>query len=231
MTPDDIAKNISNVKKRIEEAALRSGRNPEDIRLVAVSKKISTEKIEAAISTGADIFGENYIQESQTKIEQLGKKVAWHFIGHLQSNKAKLAVDLFDLIHSVDSLHLAERLSTEAAKNNRVIKILVQVNISGEETKHGINPEKITGLLGNMSALTHLHVCGLMTMPPWSQNPEDARPYFASLRQLRDNLESENLKDVSLDELSMGMSSDFEIAIEEGSTLVRVGTSIFGARQ
>ncbi len=228
---DDIAKNILGIKNRIIKAAMACNRKPEDIKLVAVSKKMPTEKIEAAIKSGAEIFGENYIQEAQTKIELLGKKVSWHFIGHLQSNKAKFAVDLFDMIHSVDSLQLAKKLSMEAAKKDKVLAILVQVNISGEETKHGIDPRKIRELLRSMSVLSHVRVCGLMTMPPWSQDPEGSRPFFASLRQLRDNLQSTDLGNISLYELSMGMSSDFEVAIEEGSTLVRVGTSIFGARE
>ncbi len=230
--PDlDIVKNLLDVKKRIKKVSISCRRNPDDVRLVAVSKKISPEKIKTALDAGVGILGENYIQEAQKKIAGFGNRdVSWHFIGHLQSNKAKLAVDLFDMIHSVDSFHLAESLNREARKNNKNMDILVQANVSGEHSKHGLDPNKILQLLKEISSLSNLSVQGLMTMPPLSDNPENSRPFFALLRKLRDELASSELKYICLKELSMGMSSDFEVAIEEGSTLVRVGTSIFGPR-
>jgi pyridoxal phosphate enzyme (YggS family) len=182
------------------------------------------------MDAGVSILGENYVQEARKKIEILGKDVPWHFIGHLQSNKAKYAVDLFDMIHSIDSFHLAERLNGEAQKKDRIMPVLIQVNISGEDTKHGIDSQKILKLIKDISTFQNLNIQGLMTMLPWSSDPEDSRPYFSSLRKLRDELESRGLKNVSLKELSMGMSSDFEVAIEEGATLIRIGTSIFGQR-
>ncbi|MEI6128095.1 MAG: YggS family pyridoxal phosphate-dependent enzyme, partial [Pseudomonadota bacterium] len=179
---------------------------------------------------GVTILGENYMQEAREKIEALGKKVSWHFIGHLQSNKAKYAVELFDLIHSVDSLHLAESINKAAQQQNKIMPVLIQVNISGEESKHGLNPQTVCRLIRNVSALPHLTIRGLMTMPPLSESPEATRPYFTALRKLRDEVLAQGLNNLCLEELSMGMSSDFEVAIEEGATLVRIGTSLFGAR-
>ncbi len=226
----DISKNLSAVTERIRQAALRSGRNPGEIRLVAVSKTVSPEKIREAIKAGVTILGENYIQEARKKIEEIGGAIEWHFIGHPQSNKVKYAVDLFTMIHSVDSVSLAAELNRAAEKRNKIIPVLVQVNISGEETKSGINPEETARLLTELSSMDSLSVRGLMTMPPWFENAEDARPYFIALRKLRDELSERHIKNISLTELSMGMSGDFEVAIEEGATLVRVGTAIFGPR-
>lgn len=225
-----IAHSVLKIQDRITQAALRSGRKPEDIRLVAVSKTIAAEKIQEAIGAGVAICGENYIQEARTKIEQIGRTIAWHYIGHLQSNKAKYAVQLFDMIHSVDSISLAAALNKEAKKANKVLPVLIQVNISGENTKSGIEREQAAHLLKSIALLNNLSVQGLMTMPPWFDNPEDARPYFSALRKLRDELAGEKIPGVSLTELSMGMSADFEVAIEEGATLVRIGTAIFGER-
>jgi pyridoxal phosphate enzyme (YggS family) len=226
----DIPKNLLNIRERIKKAAMKCNRNPEDVHLVAVSKTISPETIKIAIDAGATILGENYIQEARKKIEILGQKISWHFIGHLQTNKAKYAVDLFDMIHSVDSFHVAERLNRECQKKNRIIPILIQVNISSEDTKYGVDPQRIFKLIKDISELQYIRLQGLMTMPPWSTDPENSRPYYISLRKLRDDLDALGLENVCLKELSMGMSSDFEVAIEEGATLIRVGTSIFGAR-
>ena len=225
-----ILNNVSNVRERIIKACIKSGRQPEDVRLVAVSKKMPSEKVTAAIDAGVTVFGENYIQESREKIGLIGKNVSWHFIGHLQSNKAKYAVDLFDMIHSVDSFHLADAINREAKKRGRKMPVLLQINISGEESKHGTDPQKAVLLIKEISTLENISVQGLMTMPPWSSDPEDSRPYFSTLRNLRNDLQAENLENVTLKELSMGMSSDYEVAIEEGATLVRVGTAIFGPR-
>ena len=225
-----IADNLSSIQERIGTAALRAARNPAEIRLVAVSKTVSAENIQQAIAAGVTMLGENYVQEARNKIARIGKQVEWHFIGHLQSNKARYAVDLFSMIHSVDRLSLAEELDQAANKHGKIVPILIQVNISGEESKSGINPQETLQLLKRIAGLQHLSIQGLMTMPPWFEDPEDARPYFIALRKLRDKLSREKMPGIALQELSMGMSGDFEVAIEEGATLVRIGTAIFGPR-
>jgi len=225
-----IADNLASIQERISKAALRAGRDPSAIRLVAVSKTVSAESIQEAIAAGVTILGENYVQETRNKIARIGMQVEWHFIGHLQSNKARSAVDLFSMIHSVDRLSLAEELDQEANKQGKILPVLIQVNISGEESKSGIDPQGTLQLLERIAGLEHLSVQGLMTMPPWFEDPEDARPYFIALRKLREELANKKIHGVSLQELSMGMSGDFEVAIEEGATLVRVGTAIFGPR-
>jgi hypothetical protein len=225
-----IADNLASIQERISKAALRAGRDPAAIRLVAVSKTVSAESIREAIAAGVTTLGENYVQEARNKIARIGKQVEWHFIGHLQSNKARSAVDLFSMIHSVDRLSLAEALSQEANKQGKILPVLIQVNISGEESKSGINPQETLQLLERIAGLQHLSVQGLMTMPPWFEDPEDARPHFNALRKLREELASKKIHGVLLQELSMGMSGDFDVAIEEGATFVRVGTAIFGPR-
>lgn len=228
---EDIAGNIKKVRQRIEDACSRCGRDPSAVRLVAVTKTVSVERIREALAAGVLICGENYLQEARSKIGMLGAAASWHFIGHLQSNKARQAVELFDLIHSVDSLHLAESLDHAAAAKNRIVPVLVQVNISGEQSKHGIDPHETAQLVRRIAELPHLRMDGLMTIPPLLPSPEDSRPYYTALRRLRDDLAGRLSDSVMLSELSMGMSSDFEVAIEEGATLVRVGTAIFGLRQ
>ena len=225
-----ISNNLEKVRERIAKAASRAGRNPQNIQLVAVSKTVDTERIKRAIEAGATILGENYIQESRKKIEELGHSVRWDFIGHLQSNKVKYAIDLFGMIHSVDRLSLAQEINKVADKKKKKVRILVQVNISGEEAKSGIDPEGVISLVTEIAPSKNLSLEGLMTMPPYFDDPEEARPYFISLRELRDKILAENIEGIALRELSMGMSGDFEVAIEEGSTLVRVGTAIFGER-
>ncbi len=225
-----ISNNLKLVKERIAKAASGVGRNPRDIQLVAVSKTVDIKRIKQAIEAGATILGENYVQEARKKIEELGQGVRWDFIGHLQSNKVKYAVDLFEMIHSVDHLSLAQEINKVAEKNKKKIRILVQVNISGEEAKSGIDPEGVSSLVRGIASLPNLSLEGLMTMPPYFDDPEGTRPYFISLRKLRDKILMKNIEGVTLKELSMGMSGDFEVAIEEGSTLVRVGTAIFGER-
>jgi pyridoxal phosphate enzyme (YggS family) len=227
-----IAENLKKVKDKIAQAALRAGRNPQDVQLVAVSKTVSGEPIKQAIET---ILGENYIQEAREKIGELGKAVRWDFIGHLQRNKVSYAVDLFEVIHSIDRLSLAQALSTRAAKQRKTVRrktvrILVQVNISGEEAKSGIDTGGVSALVRHIASLPNLTLEGLMTMPPYFTDPEKARPYFVALRKLRDTLMAELGNRINLKELSMGMSGDFEVAVEEGATLVRVGTAIFGER-
>jgi pyridoxal phosphate enzyme (YggS family) len=223
----EIRENLSKVIKRIEQAAQRVGRDPGEIRLVAVSKTVEAARIKEAIEAGVSILGENYVQEAQKKIEEIGHPVAWHFIGHLQINKAKYAVRLFDMIHSIDSLRLAEELNRRAEKVGQVTKVMIEVNISGEATKFGTDEEKVFGMARGILNLNHLALEGLMTMPPYFDMPEMSRPYYIRLRELKEKMLSEG---ISLKELSMGMSNDFEIAIEEGATYVRVGTAIFGTR-
>ena len=210
---------------------MKCGRDPENIHLVAVSKTIPANRVKEAIELGVTILGENYVQEARDKFNLLGTyPVSWHFIGHLQSNKAKYAVRLFDLIHSVDSLKLARELDKQAAKVDKVQQILVQVNISGEDTKSGIPADEAPGLIAEIGQLKNIAVKGLMTMPPYFYQPEKVRPFFAALRELRDRIRAQSPPNVTLDELSMGMTGDFEVAIEEGATLVRIGTAIFGER-
>ena len=230
MSHTRIDTNLEKVKERIAKAALRAGRSPDDIQLVAVSKTVSAATIQQAINAGVTILGENYLQEARKKIEEIGHAVRWDFIGHLQSNKAKHVVDLFDIIQSVDRLSLAQEINRLAKKKGGTLKILLQVNISGEEAKSGIDPSEVAALLRETITLPNLSVQGLMTMPPYFDDPEKARPYFIALRELRDTLKKEHGEYPGLKELSMGMSADFEIAIEEGATIVRVGTAIFGER-
>jgi len=222
---------IEQIQKRISAAAEKAGRSPDEIRLVAVSKTKPGASVQMALDAGLDLFGENYIQEAREKVNALSASGAqWHFIGHLQSNKAKYAVKLFDLIHSVDSLKLARELNKQAARIDKVQPVLVQVNISAETTKSGTSREEAVDLATAISDLPNLSLQGLMTMPPFFDDPDRARPYFHELRQLRDHIRSLAIPGVTMDELSMGMTGDFEAAISEGATLVRIGTAIFGER-
>lgn len=227
---NQISQNLEEIKKRIQEAALGSGRDPAEVRLVAVTKTVTLDRLQEAVAAGHSLFGENYVQEAKRKIAALGPGLTWHFIGHLQSNKAKAAVEAFDLIHSVDRVRLAQTLEQAAAKQGKVQKILLQVNLAGEASKSGTAPEAAQDLLRKISEMPHLEVRGLMTMPPWFDDPERVRPYFRALRELRDRLRDLRLGDSDLPELSMGMTGDFEAAVAEGATLVRIGTAIFGAR-
>ena len=223
-----IAQNLKEVRAAIAAAAQRARRDPGSVRLVAVSKTVDLDRIRAAIDAGQDLFGENYLQEARDKITAIGRQVGWHLVGSLQSNKARGAVELFDLIHAVDRLKLAQALDAAAARQGKVQDVLIQVNQAGEATKSGVEPEAAPALLKEVTRLPHLKVLGLMTMPPWFPDPEAARPYFRALRVLRDHLRG--LTGLPLTELSMGMSGDFAVAVEEGATLVRVGTAIFGSR-
>src|SRR4030043_490893 len=223
-----IKENFLRVLERIERAAQGVGRNPEEINLVAVSKTVEGAKIKEAIESGVSILGENYVQEAQKKIEEIGRIVSWHFIGHLQSNKAKYAVSLFDMIHSLDSISLAEELNRRAEKEGRTMNAMIEVNLSGETTKFGTEEEKAFDIARRVLNLSHLSLVGLMTMPPYFDDPELSRPYYIRLRELKEKMIKEG---IPLRELSMGMSNDFEIAIEEGATFVRVGTAIFGERK
>jgi len=224
-----IAANLKAVQERITAAARRAGRDPAGVRLIAVTKTVDLERLRQAAAAGHRCFGENYVQEAQAKITALGPGLQWHFIGHLQSKKSGAAVNLFDLIHSVDRLKLAQALDQAAARLHQVQDILIQVNLAGEGTKSGAAPEEVPDLLREIARMAHLRVMGLMTMPPWL-DPEEVRPYFRALRELRHRLQDMEIVPNPLTELSMGMSGDYEAAVEEGATLVRVGTAIFGSR-
>jgi len=226
----DLKKRLENVEERIHQAALKCSRDPESIHLVAVTKTITVNSVRDAIEAGVTILGENYVQEARNKFNVLGRyPVSWHFIGHLQSNKAKYAVRLFDLIHSVDTLKLAGELNKQAKKVNKVQDILIQINIGKEPSKSGSDIENAANLIEHIVLFENLSVKGFMAMPPFYNNPEKARPYFIALRNLRDQIQKA-FPDVGLNELSMGMTGDFEVAIEEGATLVRIGTAVFGER-
>jgi pyridoxal phosphate enzyme (YggS family) len=226
----DVSDNIKRVREVIAEAALRTGRSPSDVRLMAVTKTVDDERIREAIRAGVDIIGENYVQEGKRKIEKLGKDVEWHLVGYLQSNKAKYAVKLFDLIHSVDRLSLARELDRRSGNAGLVTNILIEVNVSGEETKSGVPKGEALALVRDVAALEHLSVRGLMTMPPWFDDDEEARPYFTALRDLRNRIVDLGIGNVRMEELSMGMTGDYRVAVEEGATIVRVGRGIFGER-
>ena len=223
-----VRENLLRVTERMEKAARRAGRNPGEVKLVAVSKTVDAGRIREAIEAGVSILGENYVQEAQKKIEEIGKPVSWHFIGHLQSNKAKVAVRLFDAVHCVDSLPLAEDLNRRAQQADRKMPVMIEVNLSGETTKFGTEEEKVMTLARAILKLDHLSLDGLMTMPPYFDDPGMSRPYFVQLRALKERLVAGG---IPLKDLSMGMSNDFEVAIEEGATYVRVGTAIFGERK
>lgn len=227
---NQISRNLQEIHQRLHNAAEQAGREPSAVRLVAVTKTVGLDRLREAVAAGQTLFGENYVQEAKAKIAALGLGLTWHFIGHLQSNKARAAVELFDLIHSVDRLRLALALEQAALRLGKVQNILLQVNLAGEESKSGAAPEDAEQLLSEISKLPHLRVLGLMTMPPWFPDPEEARPYFRALRELRDRLRRLLSVDGDLPELSMGMTGDFEVAVAEGATLVRIGTAIFGQR-
>ncbi|WP_027359330.1 YggS family pyridoxal phosphate-dependent enzyme [Desulforegula conservatrix] len=228
---DGLKERIASIKCRIATAAKKAGRNTYDVRLIAVSKKKSAEMVIQAIEAGQTIFGENYIQEAASKIEEVSRpESSWHFIGHLQKNKAKYAVRYFDLIHTVDSEALASELGKNAAKINKIQDILIQVRIGDEDSKSGVEPFKVAELVKNISNIENIRIKGLMTIPPPVENPEEARAFFRKLKNISDEIRANNIPGVLMDELSMGMSDDFEVAISEGATLVRVGTAIFGGR-
>ena len=227
-----VAENVERVQERIQLACQRAGRSAGDIRLIAVSKTQPAEAIRQAYAAGLREFGENRVQEAAVKRKQLESLDAvWHLIGHLQSNKAKLACQLFDCIHSVDSLHLAEKIDRAAAALGRKLPVLIEVHLGEEASKFGVEEDELVQLAEKVGALPAVELRGLMTLPPFFDDPEAVRPFFRHLREMAERIEARNLTGVSMRELSMGMSHDFEIAIEEGATIVRVGTAIFGERQ
>ncbi len=226
-----LKENYEQVKRNIEAACKRAGRDVSEITLIAVSKTKPLSDVETLIrETDAHDFGENKVQELTDKYEHASVPVNWHLIGHLQTNKVKYIVDKVCMIHSVDSFHLAKAIEKEAAKKNVVVKILIEVNVAGEETKFGVSVEETENLVNQIKDLPHVRICGLMTIAPFADNPEDNRGYFRKLKDLLLDIKSKNIDNVNMNVLSMGMTNDYEVAIEEGATMVRVGTGIFGAR-
>ncbi len=223
---------ISEVYKRVSHAAMRAGRDPSEVKVIAVTKTIPAEQIMEAVEAGIRIIGENRVQEARQKIlalkDTIPPTVQWHMIGHLQKNKVRPALQMFELIHSLDSMELAERINRIAAEYGKVQRCLIQVKLSDEETKYGIRPEYLEAMLNRVSEMQNIRVEGLMTIPPYLEDPEMVRPYFRRLRRLRDELQERGYQ---LPELSMGMSGDYEVAVEEGATIVRIGTAIFGPRR
>ena len=226
-----VAANLVLVQGRIAAAAARSGRDATDVRLVAVSKTFGAEHVEAAAAAGLCELGENKVQEANAKkAATLTGDLTWHFIGHLQSNKIRLAAETFDWIHSVDSVGLLHRLDRAATDQHRSLNVLAQVDLAGEATKHGGSVEEVGRIVEAAVTCESIALRGLMVLPPWSPDPEVVRPYFRRLRELRETYATTRGGDLQLDQLSMGMSHDFEVAIEEGATMVRVGTALFGPR-
>jgi pyridoxal phosphate enzyme (YggS family) len=227
-----LGERFANVRERIEDAARRCGRPTDEITLVAISKTHPAETLKAALDLGITDLGENRVQEAEAKIVELGREAArWHLVGHLQSNKTRRAVQLFDVIHSLDSPGLAQRLERLCLEEGRAgLPALIQINFGGEESKTGIDPKDLPKLLEAMAACQRLRLTGLMTLPPYFEDPDCARPFFKALRDLRDQMKVEGRFGEGPGELSMGMSHDFEIAIEEGATILRIGTAIFGER-
>lgn len=227
---EEIACHLQEVNKRIEEACLRSGRSPEDITLIAVSKTKPLEALMDAYEAGARDFGENKVQEILEKAPSMPEDARFHMIGHLQRNKVRQVLPHAVLIHSVDSVRLAEQIQQEAEKEGRVVDILLEVNVAKEESKFGFLPEEVMEAVGTIHELPNLHICGLMTIAPFVANSEENRPIFKKLYQLSVDIKKKNIDNVSMGVLSMGMTGDYEVAVEEGATMIRVGTGIFGAR-
>ena len=229
-----IASNLSLLHQRIARATRRAGRDPSDVKLMAVTKTAAPERIIEAYAAGQRLFGENRVQEFAEKAPALASRqgAEFHMIGHLQSNKAAKAVELFCAVDSLDSVKLGERLNAAAARLGKTLNVLIEINVGGEEAKSGVAPgsPELENILASAPRWEHLRIRGLMTVPPFTEDPEGARLYFRRLRELRDRLAARSLPAINLQELSMGMSHDFEVAIEEGSTCVRIGTAIFGER-
>ena len=225
-----LKENLANVREKINIACKKVGRNPDEVTLVAVSKMKPLEDIETLLETGQMEYGENYVQELCDKYEKISRPVHWHMIGHLQTNKVKYIIDKTVLIHSVDSVHLAKQIEKEAAKRNLTAQILIQVNIAEEETKFGLDTEELLQIIMEISKFPHVHIRGLMTSAPFVADPEENRCYFKKLHELFVDIGKKNIDNVTMDILSMGMTNDYEVAIEEGATMVSVGTGIFGER-
>lgn len=227
----DVAANYGRILDCISAAALKSGRKAQEVRLLAAAKSQSVELIRAAVAAGVRLIGENYVQEAREKKQAISTPLEWHMIGHLQRNKVKVAVELFDVIETLDSAVLARELDKEGRKRNRTMRAMIEVNLAGEESKSGIPKGQVSTLVAAVGELSHLRVEGLMTVPPFRENLEEIRPYFRELRLLKDELQHLQTPNVNLQELSMGMTHDYAVAVEEGATIVRIGTALFGPRR
>jgi PLP dependent protein len=227
----DVAANYRKILDSIADATAKSRRDPGQVRLLAATKSQSIELIRAAVNAGITLIGENYVREATGKKPLISEPIEWHLIGHLQRNKVKAAVDLFDVCESLDNLTLARELDKEGQKRNKVIRAFVEVNLGGEESKSGVNESEAAFLVQQVASLSHLRVEGLMSVPPYRQDPEEVRPYFRKLRLLQEKLGEIRSPRLELRELSMGMSHDYKVAIEEGASIVRIGTALFGARR
>jgi len=227
-----ISENLSTVREKINNSAIKADRNPDEIKLVAVTKTIELPRIIEAIEAGVTILGENRVQEAQKKVTSdelrvMSNRIQWHLVGSLQKNKVKTAVHLFDLIHTIDSISLAEEVNKQSEKIGKQQRVLIQIKLAGEETKHGVLEKDLIELLEKVAKMDNLKLEGLMTMPPFFEDTEKTRPFFKRLREIRDNINKLQVTSYKLRDLSMGMSNDFEVAIEEGATMVRIGTAIF----
>lgn len=222
-----IKDNLKDINKKIAVACKKSGRDPQDVTLVCVTKGVDPYRMSEVFIHGIKDIGENRVQEALKKKVEVLPGAKWHLVGHLQTNKVKDAIQAFDLIHSVDSIELAQKIDKEAAKINKSINILVQVNVSGEEQKYGIRPDTVSDFLRDVSALSNVKILGLMTITPLSDDPEQVRPYLRTLREISETIKSENIPNIEMRYLSMGMSQDYEVAIQEGANMLRIGTAIF----
>lgn len=225
-----LAENLKEVERKIAEACHRANRSREEVTLIAVSKTKPVSMLQEVYDEGVRYFGENKVQELTEKYDELPADIRWHMIGHLQRNKVKYIVDKVDMIHSVDSLRLAETIEQEAAKKDVTVRVLLEVNVAEEDSKFGLKVEEVIPLIEQISGFSHIKICGLMTIAPYVENPEENREVFAQLKKLSVDINEKNIDNVSVKELSMGMTNDYEVAIEEGATMVRVGTGIFGER-
>lgn len=227
----DVAGNYHNILDRISAIAGKCGRRAQEVKVLGAAKSQSVESVRSAIAAGVSLIGENYVQEAQQKKAQIPQGVEWHMIGHLQRNKAKAAVEIFDLIETLDSVALARELEKQGRQRGEKIRVFVEVNLAGEESKSGIAKDDLASMLEAVAKLDHVAVEGLMTVPPFRENPEEIRPYFRELRELKDKLNAQRIPNVDLKELSMGMTHDYPVAVEEGATIVRIGTALFGPRK
>lgn len=225
-----ISENIENIRKNIDAACKRSGRDPKDVLLLAVSKTVDVDRIKVAVDCGLNSLGENRVQEIMEKYEPMGENVKWHLIGHLQTNKVKYIIDKVELIHSVESIKLAEEINKQAKKHNLVMDVLVEVNMADEESKFGVKPDETESFIRELALMDNIRVRGLMTVAPNVENGEENRVYFRNMKQLLVDINAKNINNINMDILSMGMTGDYETAVEEGATIVRVGTGIFGKR-
>jgi len=226
---ETVKNNLEIINEKIKKAALKANRNPEEIKLVAVTKTATIEQIKEAINAGVKIIGENKVQEAKEKYQILTADTEWHLVGHLQTNKVKYAIEIFDCIQTVDSIKLAKEIDKRSLQFGKTTNVLVEVNVSGEESKYGIKPEEVEPFLKEISEFSRIRVRGLMTIVPIiEEDTEEVRPYFRKLRELSKEIKSKNIKNLKMDYLSMGMTDDFEVAIEEGANMVRIGRGIFG---